>query len=245
MLGWDVAIDGDFDGDGADDVLIGNRGHVSGGPGSGGALVFLGPRTGTSYSADADARLRGESSGNDGDDNAGMSVAFAGDVGSDGWDDLVIGAWRNDAGCDDLADGGCEDTGAAYVVFGPTYGEQDLADEVRLTGGAEFDYAGFTVAGAGDVDGDGFGDLLVGAFQESGSPGLVHLLLGPIEEGGPLSGADATFEGEDEWDSAGHAVAGGGDVNGDGFADILVGAPENDEAARDAGIAYLLLGAPR
>lgn len=87
-------------------------------------------------------------------------MAGAGDVNADGYDDLLIGAWRANTN-------GVRDTGAAYVVFGGGTKAVDLADVgnrgLRINGAATRDYIGQSVAGAGDVNADGYDDLLIGA----------------------------------------------------------------------------------
>ena len=109
----------------------------------------------------ADAKLTGEATY----DYAGYSVSGAGDVNGDGWDDLLVGA--------DGEDFGGTVAGAAYLVLGPVSGTVDLgASDAKLSGEAGGDYAGVSVSGAGDVDGDGSDDLLVGAL------GAAYLVLG-------------------------------------------------------------------
>jgi hypothetical protein len=185
----------------------------------------------------ADATLVGEEAY----DHAGYSVSGAGDVDGDGHADLLLGAYDNSEG------GGS--AGAAYLVRGPVTGTLDLSlADAKLVGDATSGYyAGWSVSGAGDVDGDGHDDLLIGAYldEEGGAyqAGAAYLVRGPVSGTVALSAADAKLLGEVEYDRAGWSVSGAGDVNHDGHADLLVGAPNHAYAGTDyAGAAYLLLG---
>ena len=129
--------------------------------------------------------------------------------------------------------------------------DTDLSDSNASFWGEDADDgAGFSVAGAGDVNGDGYDDILIGARNndDGGSnAGQTYVIFG--NESGwamdtNLSKADASFWGEDEGDRAGWSVAGAGDVNGDGYDDILIGAYYNDEGGSNAGQTYLVLGKP-
>ena len=120
----------------------------------------------------------------------------------------------------------------------------DKADAV-FTGEVAGDVFGYAVAGAGDVNRDGFADVIVGAYENSArgaGAGRAYIFYG-----GPRPDAlpDAILNGETAGDRFGISVAGVGDVNGDGFSDVLVGAYQNDAGGADAGRAYVYLGAPR
>ena len=117
-----------------------------------------------------------------------------------------------------------------------------------FTGENAHNYAGDSVSSAGDVDGDGLDDLLVGApYNDDGgnAAGKAYLFLGKSLSGTSslsLADADYTFTGENEGDYAAYSVASAGDVDGDGKADLLVGVAGNDDRGDGAGKAYLILG---
>src|SRR5262249_46315067 len=160
------------------------------------------------------------------------SVGAAGDVNGDGFDDLILGEQRA---------GG---TGAAYVVFGKSrfagaipLGALDGTDGLKLTGELPADYAGSAVSGAGDVNGDGFDDVIIGARAAGGSArGAAYVFFGKSRFTdtpaagfsiglGTLDGTDGfKLAGAANFDLTGTSVGAAGDVNGDGFADVIVGA---------------------
>ena len=211
---------GDIDGDGYADLLIGARDHDE----RGAAYLVLGGTGGGPLSG-AEATLLGESSG----DGAGRAVAGAGDVDGDGYEDLLIGAYANDAGG--------VNAGAAYLVYGPVTGDVELVGDAAAFEGTEQSWAGWAVAGGGDMDGDGLADLAIGAPTEAGI-GAVWIVSGGALSGGELSAdADRWLQGQDEDDDAGEVLAPAGDVDGDGLDDLLVGAP-----GRGAGGVYVVLG---
>jgi len=239
--GYSVSSAGDVDGDGLDDLLIGAPIYGTGYFTEAGKtyLVFgstVGSGGSFSLSA-ADAVFMGE----EGWDGSGTSVSSAGDVDGDGLDDLLIGAPYNNAGT--LAGG------KTYLFLGATVaggGSFDMgsADAIFL-GERRNDYSGLSVSSAGDVDGDGLDDLLIGArlLDVSSAAGKTYLLLASTVAGGgtfDLSVADARFLGENAGDLSGTSVSSAGDVDGDGLDDLLIGAPGYG-GSNDDGKAYLIL----
>ena len=197
-------------------------------------MVF-GGITGSLDLSGADARLIGESSG----DNAGLSVAGAGDVNNDGYDDVLVGAWY-----DDTTD---TDAGVAYLLLGPFSGDIDLVDsDYLLLGDNAEDYAGAGLATVGDWDGDGYSDLAIGAYEEDTgdtNAGMTYLISGASLTTGTLSSvAFATLAGERSDDQVGRSVSAAGDVDGDGQLDLLISAPPEDTGGNASGSVYLVLG---
>jgi hypothetical protein len=182
--------------------------------------------------------------GEDTDDMAGWSVAGAGDVNGDGYDDILIGAGFDDEGE--------AYSGQTYLILGKASGwviDTDLSNaDASFWGEQAYDYSGYSVDGAGDVNGDGYDDILIGAYGNSeggSSAGQTYLILGKASGWAmdtSLSNADASFRGENDYDAAGTWVAGAGDINGDGYDDILIGAPYNADGGSNAGQTYLVLG---
>lgn len=150
----------------------------------------------------------------------------------DGLPDLWIGLGG-------LDDGRVGDVGGAILVLGPFNGPFDRsAATATLLGTTEDEVAGGTIASVGDVDGDGRGDLLLGTPDYQG-PGGAYLALSPFAGSASLADAHVKFLGEGV-DEVGLAVAGPGDVDGDGLADVLVGAPG---AVGETGAVYVVSGA--
>ncbi len=223
----------DLDGDGVADLLVGASGDDDGGTDGGAAYVIMGPVTGMLDLSAADAKLVAESA----DDYAGKFICGVGDTNADGLEDFMVGASRHDiTGSND---------GAAYLVLGPVTASGSLSTaQAKLTGEADGDYAGVAVSEAGDVDGDGFDDIMVGAGSHDtngAESGAAYLLFGPVSGTVSLSDSDARLYGEAADDRAGHDVSAAGDVDGDGFGDILVGAYQHDATGSEAGATYLFL----
>ena len=228
-----VAGVGDVDGDGIADILVGAFDTDYGGADAGSAYLATGPFSGSQSLSESVARFDGE----DASDSAGFAVAAAGDINNDGYADLLMGAYGNDS-----AGAGA---GAAYLFRGPITGNYAMwTADIVLLGEQPGDQAGWSVAGLGDINGDGLGDVAVGAPLEHGDGvyrGAAYIVSGEVQGTLSLDEAHAVALGATSGDLAGHAVS-GGDINGDGYADLLVGAPESDLGGNAAGAAFVVLG---
>ena len=226
-FGCSVSSAGDVNNDSYDDVIVGAFSTYYNGPDRGAAYVFLG---GPMMDGKADVDLIGEASG----DFFGKSVSGAGDVNGDGYDDVVVGAFGNDAG--GMA------AGRAYVFFGGNV--MDRSPDVIMTGEAASDIFGCSVSGGVDVNTDGFDDVIVGASGNIAGgvmAGRAYVFFGAASMD---AAADLVYTGVAAYDGFGGSVSGAGDVNGDGYDDVLVGATGNDRGATDAGGAFVFFGGP-
>ena len=234
--GTACSMAGDLDGDGLDDLLLGAPNHDGAYTQGGKIYIVFGAPTGPHSLGASLASYDGLQN----HDYAGLAVSIAPDVNGDGIDDAFIGAPGADIG------------GVAFVVFGRTVGwgvDVPLSDaDAWFLAEGYHDGAGCALTGVGDVDGDGLGDLLVGAWSNDASAvagGAAYLILGRHlgwSPDTPLADAAASFLGEADGDHAGDAVAAAGDVDGDGLADLLIAAPTSDLGGGDSGAAYLVLG---
>ena len=245
---------GDVNGDGYDDVIIGAPGANSkNGRDSGSAYVVFGKESGFSRTIDLSEldgsdgfRIDGES----GWSRSGYSVSSAGDINGDGYDDIIIGA--------PFADLNGERSGLTYVVFGKESGFSRTIDLSELDGGDGFridsentgDWSGYSVSSAGDFNGDGYDDVIIGASGASPNgdySGSTYVVFG--KESGfsrtidlsELDGSDGfRIDGENTGDRSGYSVSSAGDINNDGYDDIIIGAPRTDDEF--AGYSYVIYG---
>ncbi len=248
IFGCAVASAGDVNGDGYGDLLVGAYGASVANVGSGAAYVFYG---GPSWSQPAlgvpsvpDRRVEGVAEG----DRFGHSVAGAGDVNGDGYADLVVGSLL-------ASPGGRMWAGSASVFYGsgawvqPPEGGARAPDR-RMEGVADHDRFSGSVAGVGDVNGDGYSDIAVGSNQASPggrqNTGSAIVFYGSATWTQPPPGTprspDRSLEGRFTSDQFGFSVAGAGDVNGDGFFDVVVGAPAARVIGVTAGTASVFYG---
>ena len=258
-LGTTVASAGDVNGDGLDDLIVGARYAAPGNNTDAGSAYVVFGKTGT-IPVDIDTIERGQGGGfamngvNIADWN-GVSVKSAGDVNGDGLDDLIVGANRADPN-------GNEKAGSTYVVYGKTDSaamnlatiENGTGPGFVINGASLGDESGNSVSSAGDINGDGLDDLLVGAYRttangnfEAGAAYVIYgkanqtaVELSDIEAG---TGPGFMINGANAGDRAGYAVSAGGDVNGDGLADMIISAYQaGPNGASGAGAAYVVFG---
>ena len=232
--GNSVAAAGDVNGDGYADLVVGAFHAKGGGNDSGEAYLVLGPVNEGFILTDADARLIGEYAY----DVAGTWVSGGVDLTGDGRDDVLVGATG-------YGDSSLQNQGGLYIVEANTTGSASLSGAVAVVEGAErYDRVG-TSGAAADLDGDGVADVVAGGETAPQGDGNGHaiVVLGPHSGRSTSADADAVYVGEDENHNAGRAV-GAGDVNGDGYGDIVVGAPGWATGSSPEGAVYVVLGPP-
>ena len=214
-LEGNTAVSGvsDINGDGFDDVIVRMRGNPNL------ANVFSGVDRTVLHSLAGESNL-------DGSDFFGAAASGAGDVNGDGVPDLIVGASLDET--NGFASGSARvfsgsDGSVLYTFFGDSAGDR----------------FGDAVSGAGDVNGDGFDDLIVGARnddntdQDSGSVWVFSGIDGSVLY---------TFNGASFFEQLGFSVSGAGDINGDGFDDLIVGVPRDDANGPNAGSARVFSG---
>ncbi len=228
-LGYSASTAGDVNGDGYDDVIIGTRSYDGTYIGGGQVRLYQGSAIGLS-------RLpawivEGDQTGAE----LGFSVSTIGDINNDGYADVIVGARSYD-------EAGFTNNGKVYVYYGSASGLNATADWTAI-GDASGDLFGHAVALAGDVNGDGFNDILVGARGYSNGEaeeGRVYLFYG--SQNGIENTPAWTAESNDAGAWFGYAVASVGDVNSDGYADIIASAPFAGDDTIDGGKAYVYHG---
>jgi hypothetical protein len=241
LFGSSVAHAGDLNGDGYGDLVVGAPHYDSGQADEGRVFVYYGGPDGpTTAGWIAD--------GNEAGAHLGVSVAGAGDVNGDGYDDLIVGA-------DQYTGTGNTHQGAAFVWLG---GASGLGPSTNIStadwsafGVQTSAHLGFSVASAGDVNGDGYSDVIVGAPDYSRGQvleGIALVWLGSpsgLGANGTVANAATVLEENQASAKFGISVASAGDVNGDGFSDVIVGASAWDVTPNgNEGAAFVYKGSP-
>ena len=198
FFGNSVSSAGDVNGDGFSDVIISAFGYNSF---TGKAFVYFG---GSSMNNIADVTMNEDVVNS----YFGISVSSAGDVNGDGLSDIVIGAY-----------GYGSNTGRAY--FYDYFMKNEIISELTLTGESSSNFFGSSISSAGDVNGDGFSDIIVGAYGYNFTAGRAYIYFGGYSMDNI---ADVVLSAEASGNAYGLSVSTAGDVNGDGYSDVIVGA---------------------
>lgn len=252
---------GDVNGDGLDDIIVGAHRSDLGGDEAGASYIIFGQEGGNPVELSAL-----ESSGSNGfviiadtiGQNAALSVSRAGDINGDGFSDLIIGA--------PVSSPNGKWSGASYIIYGVNDTETIYLSEIEkedntsgfiIKGLSEGDFFGHTVSDAGDVNGDGLDDIIIGApsadpnginsgttYVVYGRQNLDDIKLGSSIDLTQIVAGTGGFSlnGPTNGVQSGYAVSGAGDVNGDGFDDVIIGSPFADTNGSDSGNVFIIFG---
>jgi hypothetical protein len=224
-FGFSVGTAGDVNGDGYADVIVGAERYNAS---EGAAFVYFGSASGLREDA------RWMALGGQAEAKFGTSVGTAGDVNGDGYADVIIGA--------EGYDHGQTTEGTARVYYGAPTGLGSTPGW-SAEGDKDYAYFGASVAAAGDVNGDGYADVIVGANKygkDQVQEGAAFVFHGAPN--GPSLTPNWTAEGNQAGAQFGYSVGTAGDVNGDGYADVIIGAPYYDNGLTNEGQAFVYHG---
>ncbi|MGB0852869.1 MAG: beta strand repeat-containing protein [Pikeienuella sp.] len=256
FAGLSVSTISDVNGDGFDDLIVSSPfADVGGGTDEGRVHVVFGKADDAAVELSAVVPAAGlgfEIIGATSGERIGSKVSNAGDFNNDGIEDIILGSQSFDGG------GGAE--GRAYLVFGKADDAQiDVATIAAGAGGgiaidaaAVGDNVGVSVSNAGDFNGDGIDDIIIGASgvdTNGADAGAAYIIFGRV--GGALTPIDLStlgaadglvINGAEAGDNIGKSVSSAGDVNGDGFEDVIIGGNGIDDAAVNSGGAFVVFG---
>jgi len=222
---------GDTDGDGCDDILIGDYLYEgTGSPYAGRALLVQGPLQEDITASEANAVVEGTKA--DGTIFA-SAVSAEADLNGDGLNDAVLGS-----------DSYQSSQGRICLFYGPLEGTSsaDDADGI-LEGECAYSQAGQYLSAGGDADGDGYDDVLVSAVWYASYSGRVYYVRGPVEEVRSLSDADAIFYNNQASADMGRGLSINQDLDDDGVSDLVMGATDYSVSLNDhRGVIFLFHG---
>jgi len=223
-FGSSVSTAGDVNGDGYSDIIIGAYGYDNDQYNEGAAFVYRGSSTGldltpawNTWADQPNARF-------------GWSISTAGDVNGDGYADIIVGARQYDSGYG-IA-------GMAFVYHGNPSGLSSEPDWYGLHPTKTHSMFGWSVSTAGDVNGDGYSDVIIGA------PNSENVFIYHGSPSGLSLGPDWSIETDQRYTNFGSAVSTAGDVNGDGYSDVIIGAPYFYNGEIGEGVAFVYHGSP-
>ncbi|MCF2507081.1 FG-GAP-like repeat-containing protein, partial [Dyadobacter sp. CY107] len=229
-MGTSVAGAGDINGDGFDDVIIGNPFYSSAEVAfEGAAFIYYGSQQGIDQLKFI--KLMHIQPGG----RFATSVSGAGDINADGFSDVIVGATHYGSGNGEYHEGAC------FLFYGTSNGIS--LNPVVIESNLTLALMGNSVASAGDINGDGYSDVMIGALGYSNgqaNEGAVFVYLGSMS--GISPNYSFKLEGNQESSFLANSVSGAGDINGDGFSDIIMGAHQHDNGQTNEGMVYVYHG---